>query len=39
MGMNINAWQNLYNFAYEHEYSAWMNYQSSKAILRCGCNK
>ena len=33
----MKAWQNPYNFA--HEYSGWMNYQSSKAILGCGCNK
>ena len=37
MGMNMKAQQNTYNF--DHEYSAWMHYQSSKAILRCGCNK
>ena len=37
MGMNMKAWQNPYNFA--HEYSGQMNYQSSKAILGCGCNK
>ena len=36
-GMNVKAWQNQYNFA--DEYSGWMNYQSSKAILGCGCNK
>ena len=32
MGMNMKAWQNAYNFA--HECSGWMNFQSSKAILR-----
>ena len=37
IGMNMKIWQNLYNFAYE--YSGWMNYQSSKAILGCGYNK
>ena len=37
IGMNIKVWQNLYNFAYE--YSGWMNYQSSKAILGCGYKK
>ena len=37
MGMNMKAWQNLYNFA--HEYSGWINYLSSKGILGCGCNK
>ena len=37
IGMNIKTWQNPYNFANEH--SAWMNYQSSKAILGCGCNR
>ena len=31
MGMNMKAWQNLY-FLF-HEYSRWMNYQSSKSIL------
>ena len=31
MGMDMKAWQNPYSFA--HEYSGWMNYQSSKAIL------
>ena len=31
MGMNMRAWQNTYNF--DHEYSGWLNYQSSKAIL------
>ena len=36
-GMNIKAWENPDNFA--HEYSGDMNYQSSKAILGCGCNK
>ena len=35
--MNVKAWQNQYNFA--DEYSGWMNYQSSKANLICGCNK
>ena len=37
IGMNMKAWQNPYNLAYE--YSGWMNCQSSKATLRCGCNK
>ena len=38
MNMNMKAWQNLYNFA--HKYSGKVNnYQSSKAILGCGCNK
>ena len=37
MGMNMKARQNPYNFA--HEYSGWMNYQSSKAILGCECKK
>ena len=37
IGMNLKAWQNPYNFA--NEYSGWMNYQGSNAILRCGCNK
>ena len=37
MGVNVKAWQNPYNFA--HEYSRWMIYQSSKAVLGCGCNK
>ena len=37
MGMNMKAWQNPYNFV--HEYSGWMNYQSSKAILGDQCNK
>ena len=37
MGMNMKAWQNPYNFA--HEYSGWMNYQNSNAILGCGFNK
>ena len=37
MSMDIKVWQHLYNFA--HEYSGQMNYQSSKAILGCGCNK
>ena len=37
MGMNIKTWQNPYNFA--GEYSKQMNFQSSKAILGCGCNK
>ena len=37
MGMNMKVLQNPYNFA--HEYSGWMNYQSFKAILGCGCNK
>ena len=37
MGMKMKAWQNPYNLA--HEYSGWMIYQSSKAILECGCNK
>ena len=37
MGMYMKAWQNPYNFAHEH--SRWMNYESSKAILGCGCNK
>ena len=35
--MNMKTWQNPYNFV--HEYSGWMNYDSSKAILECGCNK
>ena len=35
--MNMKTWQNPYNFV--HEYSGWMNYHSSKAILECGCNK
>ena len=33
----MKVWQNPYNFA--HEYSESMVYQSSKAILGCGCNK
>ena len=37
MGMNMKVWQNPDNFA--HEYSGEMNYQSSKAILGCECNK
>ena len=37
MRMDMKAWQNPYHFA--HEYSGWMNYQSSKATLGCGCNK
>ena len=37
MGMNTKAWQNPYDFS--HEYSEWMNCQSFKAILGCGCNK
>ena len=37
MGVDMKAWQNPYNFA--HEYSGWMDYQSSKVILGCGCNK
>ena len=37
MGMNMKAWQDLYNFS--HEYSGWMNNQISKAILGCGSNK
>ena len=37
IGMIVKAWQNQYNFA--HEYSGWMNYQSFKAILGCGCKK
>ena len=37
IGMHMKVWQNLYNFA--DEYSGWMNYQSSKAILECGYNK
>ena len=37
MGMNMKAWQNPCNFT--HEYFGWMNYQSSKATLGCGCNK
>ena len=36
MGMDMKAW-NPKNVAYE--YSGWMNDQSSKAILGCGCNK
>ena len=30
MGMNMKAWQNPYNLAYE--YSGWMNCQSSKDV-------
>ena len=37
MGMDMKAWQNPCNFA--HESSGWMDYQSSKVILGCGCNK
>ena len=37
IGTNMKAWQNPYNFA--QEYSRYMNYQSSEAILGCGCNK
>ena len=37
MGMNMKAWQNPYNFA--HKNFGWINYQSSKAISGCGCNK
>ena len=37
MGVNMKVWQNPYNFAYE--YSGYVNYQSSKAILGCGCKK
>ena len=37
INMNMKAWQNPYNFA--QEYSGWVNYQSYKAILGCGCNK
>ena len=37
MGMKMKAWQNPCSFA--HEYSGWMNYQSSKGILGCECNK
>ena len=37
VGMNMKAWQDLYNFP--HEYSGWMNNQISKAILGCGSNK
>ena len=37
MGINMKAWKTPYNFA--HEYSGQMHYQSSKAILGCGCNK
>ena len=33
----MKAWENPYNFA--HEYCAWMNFQSSKVILGCECNK
>ena len=37
MDMNMKLWQNPYNFG--HEYSGYMNCQSSKAVLGCGCNK
>ena len=32
MDMNMKVWKNQYSFA--HKDSAWMNYQSSKAILK-----
>ena len=35
MSMNMKAWQNPHNFA--QEYSGWIIYESSKAILGCGC--
>ena len=37
VGMNMKALQNPYNFALEC--SGWMNDQSFKTILGCGCNK
>ena len=37
MGMNMKAWKNPHNLA--DEFSGWINCQSSKAILGCGCNK
>ena len=33
----MKAWQNPYSFTREH--SEWINYESSNAILGCGCNK